>query len=54
MSCECFNNCDYCDKQSDEPCEYFDGSSPFCREFVCNVDECKRSFCISDEEIRGV
>ena len=54
MSCECFNNCKTCVKHDYCPYDYQGDGSPFCHEFICNVDECKRSFCISDDEIRGV
>lgn len=52
MSCECFSNCDYCDQKNNCPYDFMGDGSPFCHEFICGVDECKRSFCISDDEIR--
>ena len=42
MNCECFNNCEHCYRRS--YCSY-DCKGDGCKEFICVVDECKRSFC---------
>jgi hypothetical protein len=50
MSCECFNNCNYCTEKDNCPHDLKGDGLSFCHEFVCNVDECKRSFCIDRKE----
>ena len=55
MSCENFNNCDCCTENEICQHDYKGDHHPFCWDFVCNVDECKRGFCLSpDEELSDV
>ena len=53
--CPSYCNCDSCVygnlELAKEVCDRFDGSSPFCRYFSCNVKDCKRTECISVEEM---
>jgi len=53
MSCEYFNKCDYCCQKNKCPYDFMGDGEPFCHEFVCDVDECNRSICISDEELES-
>lgn len=46
--CEYYCNCNYC--ANDSECDHMGDGKPFCGSFACNVDECKRSVCISYEE----
>lgn len=60
MACQYYAQCLHCSQYNEErideeKCEIFgypigDGS-PYCRYFCCNIDECKRGECISQEEI---
>ena len=50
MACKHYNNCMSCAKENDCPYDHMGDGSPFCREFVCSEDECKRVTCISLEE----
>lgn len=47
--CDKYCNCDYCsfDKSL---CMYIGDGSPFCGDFQCTVENCKRFQCISYEE----
>ena len=51
MTCKCFNNCDTCTNYDDCLYNHKSDGSPFCYGFVCNVDECKRSFCFTRTEV---
>lgn len=51
MACEKYTSCDYCFKKSDCPFDFMGDGSPFCCEFQCTVEGCKRFECISFEEI---
>lgn len=50
MACKYYNNCESCGNNENCPLGHMGDGSPFCRKFVCNVDECKRTTCISLEE----
>ena len=50
MACEKYTNCEYCKKNYNCPCDYMGDGSPWCREFQCTVDNCKRYEGISYEE----
>ena len=48
--CFFYCNCNYCAKRDDCPYDLMGDGTAFCREFACNVDECKQINCISFEE----
>ena len=50
MACEKYTNCKYCRKDYHCPCDHMGDGSPWCGEFQCIVDNCKRYECISYEE----
>ena len=49
MACEKYTNCEYCRKDYHCPYDHMGDGSPWCREFQCIVDNCKRYECISYE-----
>ena len=50
MACEKYTNCEYCKKDYHCPCDHMGDGSPWCGEFQCTVDNCKRYECISYAE----
>lgn len=50
MACEKYTNCEYCRKDYHCPYDHMGDVSPWCGEFQCTVDNCKRYECISYEE----
>lgn len=59
MACQYYTLCNHCtqfhDIVGEDVCDIFgvpmgDGSA-YCKYFSCNIDECKRSECISQEEL---
>ena len=50
MACEKYTNCEYCRKDYHCPYDHMGDGSPWCGEFQCTVDNCKRYECISYEE----
>lgn len=50
MACEKYTNCEYCRKDYHCPYDHMGDGSPWCKEFQCTIDNCKRYECISYEE----
>lgn len=50
MACEKYTRCEYCDNDFHCPYDHMGDGSPWCKEFQCIVDNCKRYECISYEE----
>ena len=50
MACEKYTNCEYCRKDYHCSYDHIGNGSPWCREFQCTIDNCKRYECISYEE----
>ena len=50
MACEKYTNCEYCRKDYHYTYNHIGDGSPWCGEFQCTVDNCKRYECISYEE----
>lgn len=51
MSCKKYCECNFCIKNSNCLYEHMGDGSPWCREFECTVQDCKRSECISYDEV---
>ena len=60
MACKYYCECEYCanyipQNEPEKMCEIYGlpigSGDAYCKGFSCNVDECKRSECISHEEL---
>ena len=50
MACKYYVNCENCANNNDCPSDHYGDGSPWCGDFTCIVEDCKRTECISYEE----
>lgn len=51
--CDKYCKCEFCKRFYEDDCPFDsmgDGSA-FCKKFICDENDCKRSICITEEEL---